>query len=277
MQVRLPRILLVSIVGADLAICGAVLQATFKNPLVSPFILGISAGASFGASLVIAFLQLYSIYFLQISAFAFGVISVLIVLSISKAFGGQNIVVLLLAGVIVSALFSSLVSLIQYFSGEDKLQAILFWTFGSFSNAKWIDVLQSIPITLVGCTLIVFSSWRINVLSLGDQQAEVLGINVRRFRLFLILLVTLMTSTAVAVCGPIGWVGLIIPHIVRMMVGSNNYYVTFSCIGLGAAFLLFVDLLSRVIAPVPIPIGIITSIFGAPFFILILFRMKRNL
>jgi len=276
LQVRLPRIILVSLIGANLAISGAVLQAIFKNPLVSPFILGISSGASFGASIVITFFQIYSIYLLQFSAFAFAVIAVLIVLTISKAFGKHNIVILLLAGVIVSSLFASMVSLVQYFSREDKLQAILFWTFGSFSNSKWINVLQTFPITILGSIFIVLASWKINVLSLGDEKAETLGINVSKFRITMILLVSLMSSTAVSVCGPIGWIGLIIPHIVRMYVGSNNYYVNFSCIGLGAAFLLFMDMLSRILANLEIPIGIITSILGAPFFIFILYRTKRT-
>ena len=275
LQVRLPRIILVSLVGANLAISGAVLQAIFKNPLVSPFILGISSGASLGASIVITFVQVYSVYLLQFSAFAFAVFAVLIVLSISKVFGNHNIVILLLAGVIVSSLFASLVSLVQYFSREDKLQAILFWTFGSFSNAKWINVFQTFPITILGCILIVLVSWKINILSLGDEQAETLGINAQKFRILLILLVSLMSSTAVSVCGPIGWVGLIIPHIVRMFVGSNNYFVNFSSIGLGAAFLLLMDMLSRVLFNLEIPIGIVTAILGTPFFVFILYRSKR--
>jgi iron complex transport system permease protein len=276
LQVRMPRIVLVSLVGTNLAVSGAVLQAIFKNPLVSPFILGISSGASFGASIVITFFVAYSAFELQMSAFVFAVLAVFIVLIIAKKFGNQNILILLLAGIIVSSLFASLVSLIQFFSAEDRLQAILFWTFGSFSNANWMNVVQTLPVTATGCIFIVLESWKINVLSLGDEQAETLGMNAHRFRIILILLVSLMSGTAVAVCGPIGWVGLIIPHIVRMFVGSDNYYVNFSCIGLGAAFLLSMDLLSRIVTDLEIPIGIVTSILGAPFFIFILYRTKRS-
>lgn len=275
LQVRLPRVILVSLIGANLAVCGAVLQAVFKNPLVSPFVLGISAGASFGASLIITFMHLYSLFLVQFSAFIFAIFAVIIVLIISKAFGKNNIVILLLAGVIVSSLFAALVSLIQYFSSEDKLQSILFWTFGSFSNAKWINVLQTTPITIIGCIYIILVSWKINILSIGDEQAQTLGINPNRFRVVLILLVSFMSSTAVSVCGPIGWVGLIIPHIVRMFVGSNNYFVNLSCIGLGASFLLLMDMLSRNIANLEIPIGIVTAILGTPFFIYILYRTKK--
>lgn len=277
LQIRLPRIILVSLIGANLAISGAVLQAILKNPLVSPFILGISTGASLGASIVISFFQVYSVFFLQLSAFAFAVLAIVIVLSISRAFGNKNIAILLLAGVIVSSFFSSLVSLLQYFSKEDKLQAILYWTFGSFSNANWINVLQTFPITVLGCTLLVLISWKINALSLGDEQAENLGINTTKFRILLILLVSLMSSTAVSVCGPIGWIGLIIPHIIRMIGGSNNYFVNFSCIGLGASFLLLMDMFSRNILNFEIPIGIVTAILGMPFFFYILFRTKQSI
>ncbi len=274
-HIRLPRVLLVMFVGANLAVSGAVLQAIFKNPLVSPFILGISSGASLGASLVIVFFNYYNPYLIQTSAFIFSLFAVVSVFTISKLSGEDNVIILILAGVIVSTFFQAFVSLMQYFSATDKLQAIVFWNFGSFTTARWAGVLQTAPFSILGCIILVMLSWRINVMSLGDDAAQLLGINVKRFRILLILIVSLMTSSAVAICGPIGWVGLIVPHIVRMLVGSNNFHVLLCSIGFGSSFLLIVDLLSRVLTSYEIPIGIITSIIGAPFFVFIVYKTKQ--
>ncbi|MBK8640787.1 MAG: iron ABC transporter permease [Bacteroidia bacterium] len=276
MQVRLPRIFLVCFVGANLAVSGSVLQAVFKNPLVSPFILGISSGASLGASIIIVFFNVYNSYLLQLSAFSFSLLAVFLVIGISKIFGNTNTVILILSGVIVSSFFSSIVSLLQYFSETDKLQAIIFWIFGSFSNANWEGVWQVAPLTLIGSLILILVSWKINVISLGDQQSDSLGIDSKKFRIFLIVIVSLMTSSAVAIVGPIGWVGLIIPHIIRMLLGANNFYVLLGSISLGISFLLLIDIISRNSLSVEIPIGIVTSIFGAPFFIYILSRSKYN-
>lgn len=276
MQVRLPRIFLVCFVGANLAVSGSVLQAVFKNPLVSPFILGISSGASLGASIIIVFFNVYNAYLLQLSAFSFSLLAVFLVIGISKIFGNTNTVILILSGVIVSSFFSSIVSLLQYFSETDKLQAIIFWIFGSFSNANWEGVWQVAPLTLIGSLILILVSWKINVISLGDQQSDSLGIDSKKFRIFLIVIVSLMTSSAVAVVGPIGWVGLIIPHIIRMLLGANNFHVLLGSISLGISFLLLIDIISRNSLSVEIPIGIVTSIFGAPFFIYILSRSKYN-
>ncbi len=276
-QVRLPRVILVCFVGANLAISGAVMQAVFKNPLVSPFILGISSGAALGASLVIVLFNIYNSYILQLSAFSFSLLAVLFVIGISKLFGNSNTIILILAGVIVSSFISSIVSLLQYFTESDKLQAIVFWIFGSFSNAKWESVWQVAPVSIIGSLILVLFSWKINVISLGDQQSATLGINSKKFRFLLIVIVTLMTSSAVAVCGPIGWVGLIIPHIVRMVLGANNLYVLLGSVSFGISFLLIIDLISRNSFAVEIPVGITSSILGAPFFIYILSRSKHVL
>ena len=203
-------------------------------------------------------------------------LSVFLVIGISKIFGNTNSIILILSGVIVSSFFSSIVSLLQYFSETDKLQAIIFWIFGSFSNASWEGVWQVAPLTLLGSLILILVSWKINVISLGDQQSDSLGIDSKKFRIFLIVIVSLMTSSAVAVVGPIGWVGLIIPHIIRMLLGANNFYVLLGSISLGISFLLLIDIISRNSLSVEIPIGIVTSIFGAPFFIYILSRSKYN-
>jgi len=275
-KVRLPRIILVSLVGSSLAVSGSVLQSVFKNPLVSPFILGVSSGASFGVSLIIVFFQTYNALFLQSSAFAFGTLAVLSVILISKLFPSNNTIVLVLSGVIISAFFSALVSLLQYFSEEQKLQSILFWTFGSFTNASWKDVLIIFPITLICIFILITKSWKINALSLGDDESQILGINIKKFRGMLIGITTLLTSSVTAVCGPIGWVGLLIPHIVRFIGGSNNLYVIINSFLLGAAFMQVVDLIARSISSVEIPVGIVTAIIGLPFFMFILYKSKTS-
>ncbi|MBK8370335.1 MAG: iron ABC transporter permease [Saprospiraceae bacterium] len=277
LQVRLPRIILVVLVGANLAVSGTILQAIFKNPLVSPFILGISSGASLGASIVIVFFNFYSFYILQLSAFTFSIIAVLIVLLITRICNSQNTTILVLAGVVTSSFFQAIVSLLQYFSESDKLQSIVYWNFGSFTNASWNSVLQVVPFTIIGIMILFLNSWRINVLSLGDEESTALGLNTQRYRFGIIVIVSLLTSTATAVTGPIGWVGLIIPHIVRMTVGSNKYFVILGSIGLGSAFMLLVDFFARTTFNFELPVGIVTSIIGVPFFIFILYRTNNQI
>ncbi|MBK9732397.1 MAG: iron ABC transporter permease [Chitinophagaceae bacterium] len=274
--IRLPRIVLVSLVGSSLAVAGSVLQSIFKNPLVSPYILGVSAGASFGVSIVIVFFQSYNFLFLQSFAFIFGVVAVLSVLLVSRLFSSGNTITLVLSGVIISAFFSSLVSLLQYFSEEQQLQSILYWTFGSFNNSSWKDVVLVSPLNIICTTILITQSWRINVLSLGEQESQVLGIDTNKFRIMLIGITTLLTSSVTAVCGPIGWIGLLIPHVVRFIGGANNFYVIINSFLLGAVFLQVVDLIARNIASVEIPVGIVTAIVGLPFFIFILYKSKSS-
>jgi iron complex transport system permease protein len=276
-QVRLPRIILVALVGASLSVSGAVLQAIFKNPLVSPYLLGISSGASLGASVVIVFFASYNPFLIQTSAFSFVILAVFLAYLIAKIHGPWNNTILVLAGVIVTTFFSAIVTLLQYLSAVDKLQAIVFWMMGSFSAAQWAHVAQVAPFSLSGCLLLVLLSWRINVLSLGEQEARSLGVNPEYLRVILILVTSLMTTTAVAVAGPIGWVGLVIPHVVRMIVGANNYLVLIGAIGLGAAFLLVVDLAARSLLNIELPVGIVTAMVGGPFFVFIMTRAKQSI
>ena len=275
LYVRLPRIVLCVLVGISLSVSGAILQAVFRNPLVSPYLLGISSGASFGASLVIVLIHTINPLIIQFSAFLFGVSAVIAAYTISKMYGERNNTVLVLSGVIVSGFFSAMVTLIQYLSEKDKLQAIVFWMMGSLSSAQWSHVLQVAPLTCLGCILSIFLSWRINVLSLGDQEAQSLGLNPEKLRALLVLITTLMTTSVVAVTGPIGWVGLIIPHLVRMLVGANNQYVITGSIGLGAVYLIVIDLISRNLLDFEIPVGIITALMGCPFFIYLIYKTKQ--
>jgi iron complex transport system permease protein len=275
-DVRLPRVLLVMLVGSALSVSGAVLQAIFRNPLVSPYLLGISSGASFGAAIVVVLFSYLNPYMIQLSAFIFGMLSVFISSSVANLYGKQNNTIIILAGVIISSLFSAMVALLQYFADPQALQTIVIWLMGNFSSAKWQHVFQIAPFCISGCILLILVSWKINVLSLSNEQSIALGVNPNLFKILLIIIVSLMTSIAVSVCGPIGWIGLIIPHVVRILVGSNNFHVIIGSIGLGSGFLLFIDLLSRNILSVEIPIGILTSMVGAIFFIFLLIRTKKT-
>lgn len=277
LHVRLPRILLVIFVGISLSVSGAVLQSIFRNPLVSPFILGISSGASLGASLIIVFYNTYSFFTLQLSSFLFSLFAVFLVLSFLSAFKKSSIAILIISGIVISSFFQSIVSLLQYFSEADKLQSIVFWNFGSFNNSSWGEFLQIAPVTIVGTTILVLNSWKMNVLSLGDEESKSLGINAETLRIYLILVVSFMTSTATALTGPISWIGLVIPNIARVLLGANNTYVIIGSAGLGATFMIIVDLISRTLLNIEIPVGIVTSIIGVPFFIFILFQTKKHI
>jgi iron complex transport system permease protein len=275
-EVRLPRIVLVALVGATLSVSGAVLQAVFRNPLVSPYLLGISSGASFGASVAVVFLAYYSPIIIQLSAFAFGLLAVFSATMIARFFGERNNTIIVLAGVVVSALFAALFGLLQYLADPQKLQTIVLWSMGNFASSKWQHVFSLAPFAVGGCVLMVLLSWRINVLSLGDKEAKALGIDPTRLRIVLIAIVSLMTSVAVSACGPIGWVGLIVPHLVRMLVGSNNVYVILGSIGVGSGFLLIADLIARSLFAFEIPVGILTAIVGAAFFVFLMVKSKRT-
>jgi len=244
--------------------------------LVSPYLLGISSGASFGASIVIVLLNSFNPLLIHSSAFVFGGLAVTGAYLISKMYGQRDNTILVLSGVIITSFFSALVALLQYFTEQDKLQAIVFWMMGSFSSSQWRHIVQVIPFVLVGCLLLPFLSWRINVISLGDQEAQSLGVNPERFRLLLILITTLMTTSVVSVAGPIGWVGLIIPHIVRILVGANNRDILLGSIGLGSTYLIIVDFLSRNLYGFEIPVGIITALVGCPFFIYLIHRGRQT-
>jgi iron complex transport system permease protein len=277
LAIRMPRIILVVLVGASLAVSGAVLQATFRNPLVSPYLLGISSAASFGASVMMVFLSVYRPGLVQLSAFLFGLLAVFLASSIARLYDPLSNTVLILAGVVVSSLFSALVGVLKYLAAPEALRMIELWSMGSFASARWRDVLQVMPFAIIGCTLMVLLSWRINALSLGEQHARTLGINPKALRFVLVAVTSLMTSMSVSVCGPVGWIGIIIPHSVRILVGANNFYAILGCITLGGAFLLLVDLCARTLLPGEIPISILTSIIGAGFFIVLISRTRKAL
>lgn len=268
-QVRLPRLLLTFMVGASLAVSGGVLQAIFRNPIVDPFSLGISSGAAFGAALSMI-LGLFSVNFF---AFIFGVIAVAITYAVS-AFGAKtSVVTIVLTGMIISGVFSAMLTLLQYISDPYKLQAIIQWTMGNLHTASWEKVQTSITPILAGLLGIYIFRWKMNLLALGDEEALAVGVKPNNTKIILIGLSTLITAASVAAVGMISLFGLIVPHITRMIFGPNNTIGVFANISLGGSLLLMIDNFSRIVMPFEIPIGVFTMILGAPLFI---YLMRKN-
>lgn len=272
-EVRFPRAVMASLIGAGLSISGATYQGMFHNPLVSPYILGVSAGASFGAALGIV-LSLPYLY-IQLIAFSFGIIAVLITFFLSHVYKSTPILMLVLAGTVVSAFFQALLSAIKFTAdGDEKLPAITFWLMGSLGNVSLQDLLLSIiPITVSIIGLLAIR-WRINVLSLGDKEARSLGIHTERIKIVIIVFSTIITSTAVSICGIIGWVGQVIPHFCRMLVGPDHKALLPATVFVGAAYILLVDNLCRLLTATEIPMGILTAIIGAPIFAYLLRKTR---
>ncbi len=272
LEIRLPRILAAALAGAALAAAGAAYQGLFRNPLVSPDILGVSTGAGLGAVVGI-FLSL-PVAAIQLFAFAGGLATVALVYAISAAVRGREpTLVLVLAGVVVGSLAGAAISLLKVLSDPyDQLPAITFWLLGSLASIRKADVLAALPLVLLGLVPLILLRWRINVLSLGDEEAKALGVEAGRLRLVVIAAATLVTSSVVAISGVIGWVGLVIPHIARMLVGPDFSRLLPASMLLGAGYMVLVDTLARSIARVETPLGILTAMIGAPFFLWLLAR-----
>jgi iron complex transport system permease protein len=272
-QVRLPRILAAMLVGAALSTAGAAYQGMFKNPLVSPDILGASAGAGFGASLGIFFS--FSMVGIQVMAFLGGLLAVALTYGISLRIRHDPMLALVLSGIMIGSLSSAAISCIKYIADPyDKLPAITFWLMGSLASITPRDVyMVLIPITFGGILLYLLR-WRLNVLAMGEEEARVLGINTSLMKTIVILCCTLMTAASVSISGMIGWVGLVIPHLARMIVGPNYRVLLPASILLGGAYLLLVDDLARLLASMEIPLGILTALIGVPFFLYLLLNSK---
>jgi iron complex transport system permease protein len=270
--IRLPRLLLALAVGAALAVSGASLQSLFKNPLVNEYVLGISSGAAFGASL--SFVVFGNRLPPQISAFGFAVLAVALVLLISRR-SDSPVVSVLLTGIIVSAFFSALLSLVEYFASPYSLQALFFWLMGNLWKAGWSDLAISIPLIGLGVAVLLLMRWRFNVLSMSDEEARSLGSRLRREKLIVLVTTTFVTAAATSVAGIIGWVGLIVPHLVRMIVGVDNRRVLPLSAALGATVLLLADDIARSLAAFEVPVGIFTSLIGIPLFIVLLRRAGK--
>jgi iron complex transport system permease protein len=272
-DIRLPRIILALVGGLALSVSGGSLQSLFRNPLVDSYVLGVSAGAGFGAALAIAFVP-NSPWIVQAFAFFFGFVSFLLTYSVARNRGEVPVVSLVLGGIIVTALFTAGLSMIKFFTSPEQLASIVYWLMGSLSLASWNVVLQVLPLVLLGFLFVFLMRWRLNVLSMGDEEAKALGVNVERDRFIILLVTTLMVSALVAVTGIIGWIGLIVPHIVRMFVRtSDNRVVIPLSAALGAIFLLLADDFARSLTTFELPVGLITTLIGAPFF---LYLLKRS-
>jgi iron complex transport system permease protein len=268
-DVRLPRILLSFLVGGSLAISGCSIQAIFRNPLTDSYILGLSSGAAFGAALALA----YAFLPVQLSAFIFGLMAVALSYFTARKNKNVSIVSLILSGIIVSGIFTALLTIVQFFSDPFKLQSIVHWTMGNLHNANWVKLRSSvIPIT-IGVFVIFVYRWRLNVLALGDDEAKTVGINPERDKIIILIAATLASSSAVAVAGIIGLYGLMVPHMIRMVTGPDNQKSIPLNFLFGGTFLLIIDDFSRTISSFEIPIGVFTMLLGAPFFI---YLMKKT-
>ena len=270
-QIRLPRILAALLVGASLSMAGTSFQGIFKNPLVSSDLLGVSNGAGFGAALAILLSGSGAV--IQVFAFIFGIISVSITYLISKAYKAGGILILVLSGVAISAFFNSLISGIKFIADpEDKLPEIVYWLMGSLASVTMNEIIMIIIPLFIGFIVLYLLRWQMNILAMGDEEAQSLGLNPSRIRLIIIAACTLLTSAAVSISGIIGWIGMIIPHMARMIVGPDNKILLPASLSLGASFLLLIDNISRVVISIEIPIGILTAVIGVPIFLYLLRR-----
>lgn len=273
--VRMPRILMACCAGGALALCGACLQGVFHNPLVDPHIIGVSSGAAFGGTLAI--LLGLSPLWLMSSTFAFGLLALVLVYAIASTLGNENRLMLILSGIILSGFFSALVSLLQYMADtEEKLPSIVFWLLGSFATANWHKLLMMVIPLALASFLLFRLRWRINILSLGDADARTLGVSVVGLRRLVLLLCALLVAAQVAVSGGIGWIGLVIPHLARLLVGADHRRLLPAAFWLGGGFMVLVDDVARTLSAAEIPLGIITALIGAPLFAILLIRSRRR-
>lgn len=273
---RIPRTLLSMLVGCALAVSGAVYQSAFNNKLVSPDLLGVSSGSSVGACFAI----LLGLSGVLISLFSFimGAFAVALTVLIARVFKNKSTVVLLLAGIAVGGLMSSGVGLMKYLADDEmKLAEMTFWLLGDLSGATMNEVYIMLAVVVVSCTAIILFSWRVNIISLGAKEAKSLGVNYKLNMAVLITCATLLTASAVSVSGTIGWIGLVIPNVVRLIVGSDNKKVLPVSMLAGAVFMIIVDMLARSLAPNEIPLSVITGIIGTPVFIYAIFKRRKEL
>ncbi|HAJ78491.1 MAG TPA: iron ABC transporter permease [Fibrobacteres bacterium] len=276
-KVRLPRILAAVTVGATLSAAGACYQNIFRNPMAEPSLLGVTAGSAFGAAIAILFS--FSVVMIQITAFASGLVAVAAtsVLSTFVNRNGEKTLTLLLCGIVTGTLFSAFLSLVKYVADPySKLPAITYWLMGSLASVNMTDIKFASVLGLCGLIPLLLLRWRINAMAFGDDEAHTLGINTRIVRAIVICSSTLITAASVSISGMIGWIGLVIPHLARMLVGPSFAVLLPVSVLLGALFLLVVDSIARTVFSIEIPIGILTAIVGAPFFIALLSKGRKG-
>lgn len=273
--VRMPRILLAILAGAGLSLSGATMQGVFRNPLVGPQVMGVSSGAAFGG--VLAILCGASRFGLLGSAFIFGLSALILVYLLNGIVARRNILALVLAGVVVSGLFGALVGFVQYLAdSEDKLPAMVFWLLGSFATTSWEKLsLVAAPI-LIASVLLLGLRWRVNLLSIGDEDAKAMGVNAEPLRWSILVLVSFIVAAQVAVSGIIGWVGLVVPHMARMLVGPDHRALMPASLIIGGLYLLVIDTVARTATATEIPLGILTALIGTPVFAIVLGQTQRG-
>jgi len=274
--VRLPRVLVALLVGGGLGIAGAALQAIFRNPLVSPEIIGVSSGASFGGALVLL-LGLGSVY-LVAGAFVFGLVALAMLFAVTVGRTGTPMLMVVLGGVVIGSFFAALVALITYVADPyTTLPAIVFWLLGSVATSTYPKVLVAVVPILAGTVVLLLLRWRINVLSLGDEDAAALGVRPARMRSVVLVSTALIVAGAVAVSGVIGWVGLVTPHLARMWVGPDHRVLLPVSFLMGGAYLIVIDTLARTVTAGEIPLGVLTALIGAPVFFVLLRRNRDRI
>jgi iron complex transport system permease protein len=265
LQIRLPRAVMAMFVGAGLSISGAAYQGMFRNPLVSPDILGVAAASGFGAAL--ALLCSSGAAGVELTAFLFGILGVGLTYFLARTYRSTPVLMLVLSGIVVAAFFSALLSGTKYVADPDsKLPAITYWLLGSLNGTSAQSLAMALPPIVLGGVGLMMVRWRLNVLSLGDEEAGSLGIRTDRLKAVIIACTTLITAAAVSVCGIVGWVGLVIPHLARMWVGPDHRRLLPAACSIGATYLLLIDDAARTASAGEIPLGILTAVVGAPFF-----------
>lgn len=277
-DVRLPRLLAAILIGASYAVAGAAFQSMFINPLVSPGILGVLSGSAFGAALSIAFFDSWILT--QLFSFSFGILAVLFAIFVTKLYHDRtnHTLVLILGGIISGSFFSTLLSIVKYTADPyDKLPSIVYWLMGSLASVELSNIyMYSIPL-LIGIFSLIFMSKYLNILSFGEDEAKSLGVNTKLIRFVVIFFATLISALSVSIGGMIGWIGLIIPHFARLIVGPNNIVLLPTVALMGAIFLMVVDDFSRMLMEIEIPIGILTSLIGIPIFVLALKSSRKGI
>lgn len=275
MDVRLPRILAGVLVGAALSISGASFQGVFQNPLVSPHILGVAAGAGFGAGLAILLFD--NLLIIHLVSFLFGLASVGMTYALSRVYKTTPILMLVLSGIVVGSLFSALTSFLKYIADPmNKMPAIVFWLLGSLNHVSSKDLLITAPIFIACISALLMVRWQINLLAMGEEDARSLGVNTETLKTLIIISATIATASAVCISGIIGWIGIMIPHIGRLIVGPDHKYLLPISMLIGAAYLVTVDTIARTALVTEIPIGILTAIVGAPVFAFLLKKTQKT-
>lgn len=272
-NLRLPRIAAAMLVGMALSLAGAVYQGIFRNPLVSPDLLGVSSGACVGAAAAV--IAGGGMLAMQGAAFGGGLLAVALTLTLPRLIGRDSAVVLVLAGIVVSGFMGATLGVVKYLADpETELAEIVYWQMGSLAKAQTEQLVWLVPVMLLPALLLLLMRWRINVLSLGEREARLVGADTRKERLLMIVCATLLTASAVCISGTIGWLGLVVPHLARMLAGDNNLRSLPLSLLVGALFLLLADTLARNLYTQEIPLGILTGFIGAPFFAWVLVRQK---